>query len=540
MKFAEFSANTTAWKEKGFAVPTYDRNEMIKATKEAPEWVHFGCGNIFRAFTARLCEDLLNKGMVKTGILTAEGFDEEIVTKAFKPFDDMSVAVTLKADGSIEKQIIGSVADSYILDSTLNDWNELKKAFEATTLKMASFTITEKGYSLKNAKGEFAPAVEADLNNGPAAPVSYMGKVAALLLHRYENGATPVALVSMDNCSHNGDKLKAAIAEFAAKWEAAGVAAKGFTDYINDPVKGVAFPISMIDKITPRPDAGVKNMLEECGFEDTDIIVTSKGSYTAPFVNAEEAEYLIMEDLFPNGKIPLDKISAGVKYTDRETVDRVERMKVCTCLNPLHTALAVFGCLLGYTKISEEMKDEELKALVNKVGYEEGLPVVVDPGIISPKAFIDEVVNKRIPNPFMPDTPQRIATDTSQKLAIRFGQTVKAYQEKEGLDHHSLKMIPAIFAGWCRYLMGIDDDGNKFEVSPDPMLEAVVPYVDGLTLSENTEGYGEKIRPILQNTTIFGLDLYAAGMGEKIEKLFEDMCKGKGAVRATLKNCING
>ena len=80
------------------------------------------------------------------------------------------------------------------------------------------------------------------------------------------------------------------------------------------------------------------------------------------------------------------------------------------------------------------MKDPELKKLVEVIGYKEGLPVVINPGILDPKEFIDTVLNVRVPNPFMPDTPQRIATDTSQKLAIRFGETIKAYQASETLD----------------------------------------------------------------------------------------------------------
>ena len=80
----------------------------------------------------------------------------------------------------------------------------------------------------------------------------------------------------------------------------------------------------------------------------------------------------------------------------------MEKMKVCTCLNPLHTCLAVFGCILGYEKISDEMQDAELKKLVETVGYVEGLPVVVNPGVLDPKEFIDTVLNVRIPNPFMP------------------------------------------------------------------------------------------------------------------------------------------
>lgn len=61
------------------------------------------------------------------------------------------------------------------------------------------------------------------------------------------------------------------------------------------------------------------------------------------FVNAEGPQYL--EDRFPNGRPPLEK--AGVYMTDRDTVNQVERMKATTCLNPLHTALAVYGCLLA-------------------------------------------------------------------------------------------------------------------------------------------------------------------------------------------------
>ena len=72
----------------------------------------------------------------------------------------------------------------------------------------------------------------------------------------------------------------------------------------------------------------------------------------------------------------------------RETVDKVEKMKVCTCLNPLHTFLAVSGCILGYTLIADEMKDKDLLRLVKRLGYEEGLPVVVDPGIIKPKTLL--------------------------------------------------------------------------------------------------------------------------------------------------------
>ena len=205
---------------------------------------------------------------------------------------------------------------------------------------------------------------------------------------------------------------------------------------------------------------------------------------------------------------------------------------MCTCLNPLHTALAVYGCLLGYQHIWQEMQDEDLKNLVNTIGYKEGLPVVTDPGIIQPKNFIDTVLNVRIPNPFMPDTPQRIASDTSQKLPIRFGETIKAYLASDELDVNNLKLIPLVFAGWLRYLMAVDDNGNAFEPSPDPLLADVQPYVAGYQLG--TEPDTDALRPLLSNAKIFGVDLYEAGLAEKVCSYFKELTAGKGAVRATL------
>ncbi|MGN8630265.1 mannitol dehydrogenase family protein [Blautia sp. HCP3S3_G3] len=529
---AEGLKNKEAWEAAGYSLPRYDRKAMIAATRENPFWIHFGAGNIFRAFQANVVQNLLNDGVLDRGLTVAEGFDYEIVEKMNRPHDDYSILVTLKADGSVEKTVVGSIAESCILDSENDsEYTRLKQIFRADSLQMATFTITEKGYSLVNGKGELLAAVEADFAAGPEKPASYMGKVAALLYTRYQSGEKPIAMVSMDNCSHNGDKLYAAIHTFAEKWTEAGLAEKGFLAYVENREK-VTFPWTMIDKITPRPDASVEEILKKDGIEGLDPVITSKNTYVAPFVNAEECEYLVIEDAFPNGRPQLEK--GGLMFTDRETVDKVEKMKVCTCLNPLHTALAVFGCLLGYEKISEEMKDSELKKLVEVIGYQEGLPVVVNPGILDPKEFIDTVLNVRIPNPFMPDTPQRIATDTSQKLAIRFGETIKAYQASSELNTEDLKLIPLVFAGWLRYLMGVNDEGAEFTLSPDPLLDTVRPYVAGIQLG--TDIHAEEIlKPVLEMKEIFGVDLYETGMAEKVCGYFRELTAGPGAVRETLK-----
>lgn len=524
----------TQWEEKGYQLPQYDINKMKKATKEAPFWIHFGAGNLFRAFHAGVVQNLLNAGVLDRGLVVAEGFDYEIIEKMYTPHDNLGIVATLKSDGTIDKTVVASVAEALPLDSENETaYSRLKEIFTKDSLQMATFTITEKGYSLVNGKGEQLKDVAQDFKNGPQKPASYMGKVTSLLYARYMAGKKPVAMVSTDNCSHNGDKLYAAISAFAKAWTENKKAEEGFEEYINS--DKVSFTWSMIDKITPRPDASVEKILQEDGVEELEPVITSKNTYVAPFVNAEETEYLVIEDDFPNGRPNLTK--GGLMFTDRETVDKVEKMKVCTCLNPLHTCLAIFGCLLGYEKISEEMKDTELKKLVEIVGYKEGIPVVVDPGILDPKEFIDTVLNVRVPNPFMPDTPQRIATDTSQKLAIRFGETIKAYAADEGRDVGDLKLIPLVLAGWLRYLMGIDDKGEKFTLSPDPLLEELCPYVAEIILGD-TE-IEEKIRPILESEKIFGVNLYELGMADQIVSYFKELLRKPGAIRETLKKYVD-
>ena len=155
---------------------------------------------------------------------------------------------------------------------------------------------------------------------------------------------------------------------------------------------------------------------------------------------------------------------------------------------------------------------------------------------MDPKTFIDTVIGVRLPNPFMPDAPQRIATDTSQKLAIRFGETIKNYK-KQGLDLSELKLIPLVFAGWLRYLMGIDDNGNAMEVSSDPLLDTVAPYVAGFQLGEKAD-VEAALKPVLENEKIFGVNLYDVDMAKLVCSYFEELIAGPGAVRATLKKYV--
>lgn len=173
----------------GYRVPKYNRKKMVTKTMESPFWIHFGAGNIFRAFQANVIEQLLNKGVLDRGLIVAEGYDYEIIDKIYHPYDNHSILVTLKTDGTVEKSVIGSVAESLVLDSeNLSAFSRLQEVFRSDSLQIASFTITEKGYQLCQPNGSYRKDVMADIISGPDHTISYMGKVVSLLHTRYLAG----------------------------------------------------------------------------------------------------------------------------------------------------------------------------------------------------------------------------------------------------------------------------------------------------------------------------------------------------------------
>jgi len=516
------NVNASEWEQKGYQLPKFDIKAVREKTAKTPTWVHFGGGNIFRAFPAAILNDALNTGQYDRGVIVAETFDYEVVDKAYTPYNNLSLLVSLQSDGNIEKKVIASVTEALKADYRFQDWQRLTEIFRNPSLQMISFTITEKGYSYN----------EADLQRG-LEPQLAMGKVTRLLLERFLAGELPLTVQSMDNCSHNGDKVKAGVMAYAGRWVEEELVPQAFLDYLKDETK-ITFPWSMIDKITPRPHEKVKELLAQDGFEDNSYIETEKHTFTAPFVNAEEVQYLVIEDHYTNGRPPLNL--GGALYTTRETVDKVETMKVTTCLNPLHTAMSIYGCMLGYTLISAEMQDEDLRSFIQKIGYIEAMPVVTDPGVLNPYEFIGAVINRRLPNPFMPDAPQRIAMDTSQKLPIRFGETIKKYVAR-GLDMQNLVLIPLVLAGYARYLKGVKDDGTTFEPSPDPLLQELQAIVAPLEVGKAGQDYS-CLRRLYTRKDVFGLDLYEAGLGEHIEGMVKELFAGYGAVRSTLHKYV--
>lgn len=524
--------NREAWEKAGITLPGYDVEKVSEKARKEPEWVHFGIGNIFRIFIGGIADGLLEEGVLDRGITCVETFDYDVVDKIYDPYDNLGLSVILHGDGVREYKVLGSLAEAVKAQSSdPEQWNRLKEIFRSTSLQMVSFTITEKGYALQKADGTWLPYVKTDIENGPERAKGAMAVLVAMLFERYQAGKYPLALVSMDNCSRNGAKLRESVLIMAKEWEKKGFVDAGFTAYISDE-KTVAFPWTMIDKITPRPSEQIAADLEKLGVENMQPVITGKKTYIAPFVNAEKPQYLVIEDSFPNSRPALEK-GFGVYLADRNTVNLSERMKVTVCLNPVHSATGPLGVVLGYDLFAHMLNtNEDMMKMARMVAYDEGLPVVEDPGILSPQAFVDELFNDRFPNEYLGDTNLRLAVDVSQMVGIRFGETIKAHVAKYG-DASRLTAIPLGIAGWLRYMLAVDDEGRDYELAPDPMNEELQEQLGDIVIGK-PETLKDQLKPILSNERLFFTDLYKAGVGEKIEEMFREMIAGKGAVKATL------
>ena len=263
-----------AWEKAGIALPKYDVEKVSQKAKEAPAWVHFGIGNIFRIFIGGIADGLLEEGVLDRGITCVETFDYDVVDKIYEPYDNLGLSVILHGDGTREYKVLGSLAEAIRAQSSdAVQWNRLKEVFASRSLQMVSFTITEKGYVLHKADGSWFPFVEADIKNGPEKACGAMAVLVAMLLERYEAGKYPIALVSMDNCSQNGAKLRESVLTMAEEWKKQGFVDDGFMDYVSNE-KVVAFPWTMIDKITPRPSEQIAADLEKLGVEDMQPVIT--------------------------------------------------------------------------------------------------------------------------------------------------------------------------------------------------------------------------------------------------------------------------
>jgi fructuronate reductase len=293
--------------------------------------------------------------------------------------------------------------------------------------RIATLTVTERGYTARAATGGLDTElreVRADLHGGP--PRTTVGLLARGLQRRWRGHGEPMAIVSCDNVSRNGEHTRALVLEFAGllpEPDAAGL--RGWIE------RSVAFPSTMVDRIVPatRPEhrARAARLL---GLHDE-----------APVV-AEPFHMWVLEDRFPGGRPRWE--AAGAIFSDE--VERYEQLKL-RLLNATHSLVAYLGLLAGARSIAAAVARPEIRSAAEHAVHAELRPTVHPPAQVDVPRYADELL-RRFANAALDHRTCQVASDGSTKLPARITGAV--------LHHTSRGRVPRALAltvaAWIRCL----------------------------------------------------------------------------------------
>lgn len=408
--------------------PAYDRAGVT------PGVVHFGPGAFHRAHQAAAFDTLLASDP-RWG-LTGISLNSTSVAEALNPQDGLYTLALLEAE--TEYRVIGSI--QRILTGTQRD--EILAALAAPTTRIASTTVTEKGYCL-GADGalDFAhPAIAADLDS-PQTPKSVIGWLALGLAQRRRNGLPGITILSCDNLTDNGRKLGAAVRAFAeatdpdtAKW-------------IEQEVR---FPNAMVDSITPATDDALRaRVAAETGLED------------AWPIQRERFTQWVIEDDFAGERPELER--AGVTFT--RDVHGFEAAKL-RLLNGPHSTLAYVGLGLGHASVAQAMADPRLASFAERLMREDIAPSLTPPAGLDLDRYIGDIL-ARFANPAIEHKLSQIAWDGSQKLPYRILDTTRdALAAGRPIDRLAVPV-----AAWLRFIERAATSGSAIT---DPLADRLL------------------------------------------------------------------
>lgn len=410
-------------------VPEYDRSTLATGI------VHFGVGNFHRAHQAMVIDSLLRQGLAADWAICGVGVlpSDSRMRDALTTQDGLYVLRLKHPDGSVESRVIGSITD-YLFAP--DDPQKVIARLASADTKIVSLTVTEGGYNVDQASGEF------DTNNAdvqhdvahPDQPKTVFGLVVAALRQIRDAGTPPFTVMSCDNLPGNGYVAQKMFCAFARLQD------PELAEWIE---RTVHFPNSMVDRITPATTAqDVARVGEDLGIED------------AWPVTAEPFFQWVLEDDFSRGRPPFER--AGVQLV--EDVEPYELMKL-RLLNVSHQAMAYFGYLAGYEHVHEAMEDEALRGFVLRYMDEEATPTLQPVPGVDLDAYKDTLLD-RFGNPEVRDTLARLCADASDRIPKWLVPEVR----ENIAAGRPVTLSAAICASWARYAEGIDENGDAITI----------------------------------------------------------------------------
>ncbi|HAU5607729.1 mannitol dehydrogenase family protein [Citrobacter koseri] len=443
-------------------VPNWDRNTLV------PRIVHLGFGAFHRAHQAVYADILAAEHGSDWGYTEVNLIGGEQQIADLKNQDRLYTVAEMSADAWTAR-VVGVVKNA--LHAQVDGLETVLAAMCEPQVAIVSLTITEKGYCHSPATGQLMldhPAIVADLQN-PQQPKSAPGVIVAALARRRAAGLPAFTVMSCDNMPENGHVMRNVICAYAQAVDA------GLAAWI---AQNVTFPSTMVDRIVPAMTA-----------ETLDKIEQLTGVRDPAGVACEPFRQWVIEDNFVAGRPEWEKAGAELVAD----VLPFEEMKL-RMLNGSHSFLAYLGYLSGYQHINECMEDEHFRHAARALMLEEQAPTLNVTGVDLTR-YADMLI-ARYSNTGLRHRTWQIAMDGSQKLPQRMLDSVRWHL----VHHHRFDLLALGVAGWMRYVGGVDEQGNRIDVS-DPLL----PVLQNAVM-QSAEGEA-RVKALLGVEAIFGNEL---------------------------------
>ncbi|MFN4204326.1 MAG: mannitol dehydrogenase family protein [Tabrizicola sp.] len=458
------------------SLPAYDRSRLT------PGIVHIGLGNFHRAHMAVYLDDLFNLGLDHDWAVLGAGVREADarMREALKAQGCLSTVIELDPKGKSARRV-GSMIDFLPVEP---DNAALIRAMSAPEIRIVSLTVTEGGYFINPATGQFDPTHPEILADAAHPHRTAFGAIIAALKARRAAGVAPFTVMSCDNLPGNGHVTRAAVTGLAR---------------ISDPdlaawiAVNVAFPNGMVDRITPATGPRERALAAAFGLADDPVPVTCE-----PF------RQWVLEDNFPTGRPAFEQV--GVTLTPH--VHNFELMKI-RILNGGHATIAYPGGLMDIEYVHEAMADPLIRGLLDKVEVHEIIPYI-PPVPDTDLGDYYRLIVERFSNPEVADTERRLCLDGSNRQPKFIVPSIRDALAAGG----SVEGLALVSALWCRYCFGQTDSGTPIPPN-DPDWDALV-----------ARSQAARSRPAawLEMTTVYG-DLgqntrFASAFGRHLNRIW--------------------
>jgi mannitol 2-dehydrogenase len=474
------------------AKPRYARDELKAGI------LHIGVGNFHRAHQAVYLDDLFNAGKDLDWALMGAGIraGDRAMRQALEPQDWLTTVVELEPGANIAR-VTGAMIGFVPVNE---DGRAIVDALDDTALRIVSLTVTEGGYCIDPATGSFNPE-HPDIVYDAAhidAPRGVFGVLLAALKRRRDQGLAPFTVMSCDNIPHNGQVAKDAVAGLA------DLVDPSLAAYVREQV---AFPNSMVDRITPATSDRERTILmERFGIQDNWPV------FCEPF------RQWVLEDNFPTGRPALEDV--GVTFTPHVAAFELMKLRI---LNGGHATIAYPAGLLGIHFVHDAMADPLVRGFLDKLETEEIIPCVPPVPGVDLQAYY-QLIARRFANPDVGDTIPRLAQDGSNRQP-KFILPSTRDRLNAGADVTGLALESAL---WCRYCAGTTDAGEPFNLD-DPNASRLTPAA--LAAKADPASF-------LDLRDIFGDVADAPQFRSRFETALKSLWRD--GTRATLQRYLNG